>query len=378
MLVACGTLAGLALSPKLWIASRSYPLAPLFANLPGPGHPLDLVLLAAFALAVAAVALVSRPLAAIAVAFCLGALLVCFDQSRLQPWFYQYLLMLGALACFYSSADSGRRAAALDACRLLLASIYFWSGAGKINAHFASDVLPWVAQAALQAFPRMLPIFIRWGSAAPFLEAGIGVALLFPRSRPAAIAAAIAMHGLLLLALGPLGRNDNNVVWPWNLLMIAVVMVLFARTDDLPARAILLPGGPAIRLAAAFFAVLVPAMSLAGLWDNYPGWSLYSGNKDEVNYYLTDALFDRLPEEMQDYVHEYRPELGRLNLYEWSWSELNVPVYPELRVYRRVAKVLCGYATSPGDLRMVVQRKAVWRRNPRPAIEADCQSLPIP
>ncbi len=374
-LVSGGLLAGVALSPKLWIASRTYPLVPVAASFPRFRHPLDWMLVAGLAGAVATVALVARPLPALAAALCLGTLLVCLDQSRLQPWFYQYLLMLGSLAWFYATPDPRRRAGAVNACRLLLASIYFWSGVQKINSNFASAILPSLAHSAIEAFPRVLPVLTEWGRTIPFLEAGIGVALLLPRLRTPAIAAAAVMHAALLLALGPLGSHANSVVWPWNLVMAAAVIALFARTRDVPARAILLPAGPPVCRAAAIFVALVPAMSLAGLWDNYPGWALYSGNKDEVKYYVTDALFDRLPAAVQDYVYEYRPDLSELDLYDWSWSELNVPVYPELRIYLQIERALCGYASAPGDLKMTVRRKALWLGSRRANVEADCSAL---
>ncbi len=101
-LIVCGMLASLALSPKLLIATRAYPLTPVFAILPRIGDPWDVLLFVAFAIALATAALAARPVRPIAVAFCLGAILVALDQSRLQPWFYQYLLTLAALAFFYS------------------------------------------------------------------------------------------------------------------------------------------------------------------------------------------------------------------------------------------------------------------------------------
>ena len=42
------------------------------------------------------------------------------------------------------------------------------------------------------------------------------------------------MHLFILIAIGPLGRNFNVVVWPWNLAMIAFLLILFFRRTDEP------------------------------------------------------------------------------------------------------------------------------------------------
>ena len=366
-LLACGMLAGLALCPKLWISTRGYPLAPVFETL-RIAHPWDLLLTAAFASAVVAAALLPRPSRAILLALALGGVLVCLDQSRLQPWFYQYLLMLAALLWAYGSREQTRYADSLSACRLFMAAIYFWSGIQKLNPNFARDVLPWM----FHPFGRLDP---HLAAVAPFIEIGIAVGLLANRTRNAAALLAISMHCILLAALGPFGRGHNSVVWPWNAFMMAAVLVLFWRTPEISSRAILLPGtGLFFRVAIVSVAAL-PALSLAGSWDNYLSWALYSGNKDQATYYITDALYDRLPEEAQDYVYEDEAGTDRLDIYEWSWDELNVPVYPERRIYLAIAKWVCGYARTPQDLRLNIRGKALVAGLTHPATNLDCSQI---
>ncbi len=51
-----------------------------------------------------------------------------------------------------------------------------------------------------------------------------------------------------------------------------------------------------------------------------------------------------------------------LPLYEWSMTELNVPPYPEARVYRRLARRLCRYAEDPRELELIVKETPAFHR----------------
>jgi hypothetical protein len=64
----------------------------------------------------------------------LFALLAALDQSRLQPWAYQYALMLAVLACAPRSEGKGETPRfALAALAVILANVYFWSGVQKLR-----------------------------------------------------------------------------------------------------------------------------------------------------------------------------------------------------------------------------------------------------
>src|SRR4051794_19909880 len=108
-------IAGLLLSLRLWLSSRFYPQAPVFARLHPVRPPFDSIVLGAMIALLIWAAIASRPAKAIAGFLALAATYTLFDQSRLQPWFYQYALMLGACVL------PGGRAA----CRFIVAGVYF-------------------------------------------------------------------------------------------------------------------------------------------------------------------------------------------------------------------------------------------------------------
>ena len=97
------------------------------------------------------------------------------------------------------------------------------------------------------------------------------------------------------------------------------------------------------RVALILFGVM-PALSSVNLWDAYLSSALYAGNKNSGVVYVSDDVFDRLPEWIEDYVYEDGPDRNDLDINQWSLGELNVPAYPEIRIYRNVARQICGYA----------------------------------
>jgi len=334
--------ASIVLSQPLWGTVREYPTAPA---LPLPAFPEALSpWMLPLLLALLVLALVPRrwtPLPFIAVA----ATLVLWDQTRAQPWLYQGVLFLGAFAF------AGRPR---SVCQLVLVAPYFWSGVSKLNPDFGPAVLPW----ALKSVSASPSVPAEWlaplGMMLGVVEALVGVALLLPRvRRPAAVAAAL-MHGLLLLAIGPLGQDWNHVVWPWNLALGMLVLLLFW-DDGRPARTIVWSGGWYHRALVVLLGLL-PALHPAGLWDAYPSFSLYSLNVDEAWLAAERAAVATLGPEARA-VAETGTE-GRLivRFIPWAMRDVRTPSYPERRAYVAAFRVLCARATSPADLRLIVVR----------------------
>src|SRR5262245_61759797 len=128
MAICFGCIASLLLSPKLWFTSRTYPLVPVFEKLPALSGSLDYVVFAILLLLLALIAFSSRPLKFI-VAFLILAVYLCLtDQSRLQPWLYQYSVLLTAHAVYSRPRSSTNQTKLLNTASLLIALVYFWSG----------------------------------------------------------------------------------------------------------------------------------------------------------------------------------------------------------------------------------------------------------
>jgi uncharacterized membrane protein YphA (DoxX/SURF4 family) len=289
---------------------------------------------------------VKRPRIFIAVFVLLAVGAAWQDQSRWQPWFYQYLFMLAAIGL----APPERQDAALNTCRLIMASIYVWSGLAKLNPNFVHNTIPFLLEPIHGLALSKLMI------AAPILECGVGLGLLIRRFRRPALLFAIGMHVFIMLTIGPLGRHYNSVVWPWNAAMVAFLIILFWRTDNTP-RDILWGKNFAFQKVVLILFGIVPALSFFNLWDSYPSFAFYTGNGNSATIYLSDDAFDRLPENLDDYVYEDSPNVNKLSISDWSWGELNVPPYPETRIYRNIGRRVCDVTGDPEDMRLVVQGK---------------------
>jgi hypothetical protein len=351
--------AGLLPAHKLWLSERFYPQTPVWPSwkpLPFPFDVAALLTLLVLLLLIAAAPKPARWIAAFAV---LAIALALLDQSRWQPWFYQYLFMLIAVGL-------GGEAAALNTCRLIVVSIYLWSGLQKAHSHFTGDVFPWLIEPALRFLPSSLaPVVSKCGIIIPIVEAALALGLLTRRFRNAAVLVAIATHTLILLSIGPLGHNANTVVWPWNIAMAAFVFILFWRTDDFSFSDLVWGKNFAFQKVVLVLFGLAPALSFFNLWDNYLSAALYAGNKNQAIIYFDASVVDRLPETIKGYVED-----KKLDVSDWSYGELNVPPYPEVRIYKNVARSLCRY----GDVKLVVRGKAVLF-NGFQELSFDCSSL---
>ena len=350
----------MALSPKLWLSSRLYPLTPVFSFLRPFPSPIDKIVLLLLAAVLMALMIAPRRVIWMA-AFALLLLLAMQDQSRWQPWFYQYVMMLAAIAL----AGRQRQQAALHTCCLIIAAIYIWSGLGKLNPSFATEVFPWFVEPFVRLGVTPSPWVVRDLSIlSPLLECAAGVGLLFARSRKVALLAAIAMHVLILMVLGPWGRNFNVVIWPWNVAMIAFLLILFRDRHATPLDIVWGRAFPFQKIALLAFGIL-PAFGLFNLWDDYLSSAMYTGNVNSAVIYLTDDAFEQLPQAIQNQVYEEGPDRSSLKINDWSFDELNVPAYPQIRILQNAARRVCAGVSNGAGIELTIQRKSTPFRGTR-------------
>lgn len=358
--IAAAFFAGLALSPKLWLTERVYPMTPVWAGLRPTPAPFDYLLYGSMLAVLAAIAVLARPAKLIAIFLALAVAFALFDQSRWQPWFYQYLIMLGAVGFL-------KRDSAWNTCRLVMVCTYFWSGLQKANLDFVHKVFPFMMGPAAQFVPSWAGYF------APLIEMAIGIGLLTRRFRTYAIYGGIVMHGFILLAIGPFGSNSNSVVWPWNVAMICFLVILFWR-QEVPSREILWGEGVYQKVVLALFGI-VPILSFFNLWDAYLSSALYSGVRNSGVIYVTDSLKSRLPKEIVEHVYpSNQAGTGILILREWAMSELNVGIYPEPRIYKSLGRYVCTYTRDPAEMKLWIKQTNMLFSADR-QVSYDCPGL---
>jgi hypothetical protein len=355
---------GLSMSPGLWIGPRSYPAAPVSSMLPvidvaAPGLYVALFALAAVALVVPKPRWVIVAFLAVIAAFCMT------DQTRWQPWVFQYSFLLAAVALYSGNGadvDGDRRA--LNIARLIVACTYIFSGLQKINSNFMANDFPWIVEPVVKVLPSAADFLHGFGAAVPFIQLAFGIGLLTRRYRRASLIAAVAMHLFILAMFGPAGLDWNDIVWPWTAAMAIFDVLLFSGTAEFSWRDIVWSRRDPGHVVAVVVFAMLPGLSFFNLWDSYLSAALYSGNLTEAQIYLTDAGKASLPAAISSRLVHTSPGTNVLNLQRWAIEDLNVTPYPETRVYKAIARSVCGSLRDPSQLVLIVREQRMFFSTP--------------
>jgi hypothetical protein len=150
--------------------------------------------------------------------------------------------------------------------------------------------------------------------------------------------------------------------------------VLFWRDDESTVGALLAPRS-AFQAVVVILVGVLPAFSAHDLWDSYLSFALYSGNTHQAVIYVSRPVVDQLPASIRPHIWQ-RTEPFFLDINRWAYGELNVPVYPEPRVFRRVAELVCAYRDGPADVRLLIKKKPNPLTGLRESEAYPCDRLP--
>jgi predicted DCC family thiol-disulfide oxidoreductase YuxK len=359
---------GLIMSSRLWIGPRTYPLAPALSFLPASIYPADLFLYAALFVLAGAILVSARPqkfifaFLGVVIVFCL------LDQTRWQPWIYQFGFLLAALALFsWDSDDAEGREQALNIARLIVATTYIFSGLQKLNLNFINNDFPWIVEPITNAFPAARGPLYALGVAAPFIQVGFGVGLLTQKFRRISLILAVSMHAFILVMFGPFGRNWNDVVWPWTAAMAGLDLLLFTSKQKFSVRDVLWGHRHPYHVCVLVLFAILPFLSFFNLWDSNLSSALYSGNLTEATIYVGDEGRESLPASIKAYLVHTSPNTNVLNIQRWAIEDINVLPYPETRVYKKIAKAVCEHSQSPADFVLLVHEQRMFWSKPETA-----------
>lgn len=324
------------ISYKVWLTDRLFPLVPVsesFQTVPGWVHT------TLFACSMLCLLLLiwqpDRPqlLTIVLVSEVLSCLL---DQNRWQPWEYQFLLTFFIAVTNYRKPEHFFTLVAF-----LMAATYTYSGLHKLTPAFLTEV--WVKMVLRGVFHlKYATTRNTWvyhaGYLAAITEVLIGLGLFFKPTRRTSVFLLLVMHVIILLWIGPLGLRYNVIVWPWNLLMITLLVLIFLVRQSAPFNLNYFSFKTNI-IPVVLFGVM-PAFCFFGLWDNYLSASLYSGKPP----YLLACMDQPAKTNLHRYYyydnHNYCKGDSILNVGRWALKELKVPPYPERRVLLSIEKQL--------------------------------------
>jgi hypothetical protein len=368
----------------LWTPGGDFPRVPLVGWFAGCPAWFEWIALGCFVLAAVGATIwgakqgVSR-WSAVMTALAFGVLVLA-DQHRLQPWAYQLVLMQIVLA-----APPAVEALALT--RLFVASIYFFSALSKLDRSFIDAGGGLIVEGLLNC----LGLVDRVGTDRRMLiaaivaagELSIAAGLCWRRSRKFAWPASIALHGLLLAALGPWGAQSKPAVLLWNVYFVLQNSVLFGLAGERPIipTAGVLPatGSQSLAVAAthrfapvgglrwlvrgiATFAILFPLTEPIGLCDVWPAWAVYATGPERLRVLIAEADRDQLPAAARKYVQPPRYEDGLclVRIDRWSLDLCKAPLYPQNRFRLGVALAIADRAAL-GD-RILVELDSAANR----------------
>jgi hypothetical protein len=347
-LLAAGDLALLVATGPMWIPRTVFPQIPLVTLVNGLPDSFEWGLLAVLLVSLS-VMLLPVPLMYHRWASLMTALgmcgLICFDQQRLQPWAWQFVLV----ALILAAADA---VTARSAWRVLVIGIYAWSAWSKVDQGFCSQHGPFLwdglcKSIGLSAGTNAWPANVRWSLAAaiPAAELLIAFGLYWQRTRSVAVIAASLMHVGLLLALGPFGHNHQPGVLIWNFFFLVQNWQLFHPRRTAATQPVQIPKQDATRIGNSFARFVVaaalcwPLLEPLGICDHWPAWEVYAARPERVTVYVAETDRANLPLNMQQYV-ETQSALDEgciLRLDRWSLAALHAPIYPQDRFQVGVA-----------------------------------------
>jgi hypothetical protein len=268
------------------------------------------------------------------------------DMNRMQPYLYMYSYAIFIVACCGSRKEGG-----LDALRIMVCGVYFWAGLHKMNVTFYVSTFPWFVSPFFTFNQPGTPMVVEFLAQlimlqTPYFEALIGVFLLFPKWRRLGTAMAFAMLVVVLLCLGPLGHNWGVVVWPWNLYLFILEVVLFMNVAYNQRAPFLLYRQQLLGLLSIVLFMLAPALAMYQLWYTRLGFKLYSGNASYAEIvFPPEEGFSRMPEYVKNLVNDKHI----LDVTEWSGRELQNLAYPVPEAFKLGSVGLCPYLEQPKD-----------------------------
>jgi len=332
---------------KVFLNNRNFPLSPVFDFLPNLPFPLDYTLLCLTLLLLIIIAIVRNPQKIIIAFVSSVCCIAIFDLNRWQPWLYQYLLMFFILAFFnYRCDDTKQQKSILTIFRLMIASVYFWSGLQKLNPLFISDTFPWLMEPfGISNTDSFIPL----GKSLPIIESVSGILLLINDTKKAAVIVISVMHLLILFIIGPWGHSYNPVVWAWNIAMILFCFVLFYNENKFTIESIRVSFRyNSVKFVFILFCLL-PQLNFFNLWDSYLSNNLYSGNTANGYIIVSDSAKKELPENIAKYAVGEN-NYNAINIKYWCMQELNVPAYPEKRNYDKITETVSKWVKNKNEI----------------------------
>ena len=321
---------GIIMSYNLWINDRDFPLFPIFDNLVFSKFWGWAIFLAQLMLLVSI--FFSNRKRLVLLIYVIFSLSLIQDQLRWQPWVYLYLLAFLPFLLLNKDEDN---ILGISYLQCLLIGVYIWSGIHKFNLNFIDIAVENISVNFFRVSDlRTIDLIKSFGYIIPVFEILTGIFLWFSKTRRIGVLMAIFIHLFVLFYLSPFSMDGNYIVYPWNIEMIILVFLLFYKTENQINFGIERKPVKSVLIIALLLVLGLPIFNFIGLWDHYLSFSLYS--EKTPNFYI---LSKNPIESEREYILPIDGMYGGeiISVGYWADKELNVPIYPESRIYQSFA-----------------------------------------
>lgn len=267
----------------------------------------------------------------------LGQLLL--DQMRWQPWEYQFLLT----TIFFISFKNKDNFKLL--LILLLGCTYIFSGLHKFNQGFLESnwgnlILKNIF--GIQALWKQHDWLFFLGYIIPIFETLFGILLLVLKNKKWPILFLIGMHLGIIFMLSPLGVNYNEVVWPWNFLMI--LLLGFIYKDHFQYSFSISFFKKVYVQIVLILIMILPISNFFGFWEDYLSFSLYSGKAVNICICFNQSEETKPLEPYISKTNKYNfcNNQAAVFMNKWALAELKVPIYSEKRTLEYLEKKMAS------------------------------------
>lgn len=345
------------MSYNLWTSERFFPMIPYFDMIPDIQYPFDIVLLIFLIILLTLGVFIGRQ----KVFILLFGMLIFFllqDQMRWQPWVYLYILIL---LPFLKKDVNNVSKELINYFQIILVGMYVWSGLQKLNPNFIEFTF-------IDMLTRLLNIedtatinnISKLGYSIPIAEILIGLCLAIPKFRNAGVYFALLTHIFILIYLSPLGINYNPIVYPWNIAMMIIVFLTFYEYNQ----RLILWQKRKIKLQILNLLVIImiwilPTLNMFDKWDHYLSFSLYSGKPNDFYIAVEENELKKMAKRYDPYFVKIEGMIGGeiIDVNKWSMEELNVPIYPQTRVFKKLGKSFCNLGIADDKLIFIEYEK---------------------
>ena len=172
------------------------------------------------------------------------------------------------------------------------------------------------------------------------------------------------MHFFILLMIGPWGEDWNSVVYPWNVVMMSLLVILFWRQPRNAEKEIILLQKPNSEMQWFIIIVLgiLPIFNIITRFPETISMTMYNGATSELSVFFDENEEPScIPKTAKEDIYQTRNG-NQLRLDDWGISELNVPIYDLPTYARKFGKQFCDCVENKSSAGIKITNVKRWTR----------------